>query len=318
MILGIDEVGRGAWAGPLVVGAVVLGGEVIPGLTDSKLLTKKKREQLDIQIQTHALGVGLGWVWPQEIDEIGLGPALRLATKRAVKDVHCSFHEIIIDGTINFLSDTALSSHVTTLKKADLLIPSVSAAAIHAKVARDAYMAEQGQIYSDYGFASHVGYGTLAHRQAIERLGVTPLHRLSIAPLARYASSRARMHDNRSTTDDTPVTSKQIGDAGEDAAAKELLRLGHEVIERNWKTKWCEIDIVTKKDDTYYFMEVKHRRSDISGDGLAAITDKKLQQMGFAAELYIQMKHLEAYDRCLGVIATSGTKPRVETILTLS
>lgn len=157
MILGIDEVGRGPWAGPLVVGAVVLGGTEIEGLTDSKKLSKKRRDELDVIIRRDAAGYGLGWVGANEIDEIGLSAALVLATKRAVEQVKAPYHEIIIDGTINFLKDTSKGGYVTTLKKADLLIPSVSAASIIAKVARDNYMAQQDVIYPEYKFASHVG-----------------------------------------------------------------------------------------------------------------------------------------------------------------
>jgi ribonuclease HII len=189
MILGIDEVGRGPWAGPLVIGAVVLGEKTIDGLTDSKKLTKKRRDELDVVIRAEASGYGLGWVHANEIDEIGLSAALILATKRAVEQVMTPYHEIIIDGTINFLKDTAKSQYVTTLKKADLLIPSVSAASIIAKVARDNYMIEQAEIYPEYKFESHVGYGTATHRAAIDKFGVTPLHRLSFAPLVKYKHS---------------------------------------------------------------------------------------------------------------------------------
>lgn len=187
MILGIDEVGRGPWAGPLVVGAVVLGAIMIDGLTDSKKLSKKRRQELDIIIRESAAGIGLGWVSSVEIDEIGLSQALVLATKRAVEQVLTTYHEIIIDGTVNFLSGTTKGKYVTTLKKADLLIPAVSAASIVAKVARDDYMTKQDAIYPKYGFKNHVGYGTAAHSAAIEIYGVTPLHRLSIAPLLKYA-----------------------------------------------------------------------------------------------------------------------------------
>lgn len=186
MILGIDEVGRGPWAGPLVIGAVVLGDTEIEGLTDSKKLTKKRRDALDVIIRGEALGYGLGWVDASEIDAIGLSAALILATKRAVEQIKVPYHEIIIDGTINFLKDTTKKKYVTTLPKADLLVPSVSAASIIAKVARDNYMTEQAVLYPAYKFDAHVGYGTAAHRAAIDQYGVTPLHRLSFAPLKKY------------------------------------------------------------------------------------------------------------------------------------
>lgn len=312
MILGIDEVGRGVWAGPLVVGAVVLGDTTIKGLTDSKALSKKAREQLAEQIHHEARAIGLGWVSAEEIDDIGLSEALRLATRRAVEQVrthNVAFHEIIIDGTVNFLQDTPLESYVSTLKKADLLIASVSAASIVAKVARDAYMREQDSVYPLWKFASHVGYGTAAHRQAIEQHGVTPLHRLSIAPLQKYAAAR------KNSTPTTEKTTRTIGDESETAAAETLVQQGHSITARNWKTKYCEIDIVSKKNDTYYFTEVKHRATSTSGDGLAAITPKKVAQMRFAATLYAHRHKLAQTNLQLLGVATTGQPPHVVDIV---
>lgn len=295
MILGIDEVGRGPWAGPLVVGAVVLGEVTIDGLTDSKKLTKKKREALDAEIRQKAAGFGLGWASAEEIDEVGLSAALRLATIRAVKQINVPYHEIIIDGTVNFLADTSKGKYVTTLAKADLLIASVSAASIIAKVARDTFMVEQEQAHPGYGFGSHVGYGTAAHRLAIEKQGVTPLHRLSFAPLQKYK------------------TTKAIGDEGENVAARYLLGSGYEIIDRNWKTTFCEIDIIALKHETLYFVEVKYRRQANQGGGIAAITPKKLQQMRFAAELYLT-KH-RRFDAHLAVLTVAGSPPIIEQFL---
>lgn len=312
MILGIDEVGRGPWAGPLVMGAVILGGAQIDGLTDSKKLTKKRRDELDLEIRSKALAFGLGWVSALEIDEVGLSKALQLACQRAVEAVDVagvSYSEIVIDGTINFLKDTTKGGYVSTMKKADLLVPAVSAASIIAKVARDNYMAEQDSIYSGYGFASHVGYGTAAHVKAIEQLGVTPLHRLSFAPLQKYQS--ASKTSTVLTRNVHGQTTRQIGDVSETAAANELMRRGHEIIDRNWKTKYCEIDIVSKKDDVLYFTEVKHRKNSKAGDGLMAITPKKLDQMKFAAKIYAHASKLEDIDLRLIAIATASDTPEV-------
>jgi len=307
MILGIDEVGRGPWAGPLVVGAVVLGDASIEGLTDSKKLTKKKRDALDVLIRRDAAGFGLGWVAAAEIDTVGLGAALRLATIRAVEQINTPYHEIIIDGTINFLSETTKGRYVTTIPKADLLIQSVSAASIIAKVARDNYMALQDDIYPGYGFTSHVGYGTAAHRAAIDALGVTPLHRLSFAPLAKYKAP--------TESPSTPKTTKQIGDDAESVAEAYLVQQGHAILERDWKTKFCEIDIVSVKDKTFYFTEVKYRKKAIQGSGLEAITQKKQQQMKFAAEFYVASKKLHGVAMQLVAIAVSGVPPSVESCL---
>lgn len=184
MVVGIDEVGRGPWAGPLVFGAVVLGGATIDGLTDSKKLTKKKREALDVLIRETAIAFGLGWVSAEELDEIGMSKACELACRRALEQITVPYSEIIIDGVVNFLKDTGKGPYVTTMKQADLLVPSVSAASVLAKVARDRFMEEQDALYPGYGFASHVGYGTKRHMDALKLLGVTPLHRKSFAPIA--------------------------------------------------------------------------------------------------------------------------------------
>lgn len=288
MIVGIDEVGRGPWAGPIVFGAVVLGDTGIDGLTDSKKLTKKRREAFDILIREQASACGLGWVHADELDIVGLAEACRLACRRALEQINVPYSQIIIDGTVNFLKDTGKGPFVTTMKQADLLVPSVSAASIIAKVARDAYMCAQVANYPEYGFNSHVGYGTAAHRTAIERYGVTPLHRLSFAPVARLA--QLQQPPVATALRSTVITTKQIGDKAEEVVAQYLKQNGHHIIERNWKTKFCEIDIVSQKDNTIYFTEVKYRKNANQGDGMAAITPRKLRQMKFAAK-YFALKH---------------------------
>ena len=159
-ILGIDEVGRGPWAGPLVIGAVILPKDEngnypdwVEPLTDSKKLSEKKREAYSKIILEHASATGLGWVNAKEIDQLGLSESLKLATRRAVEEVQkqkVPFTEIIIDGTVNFLKNTKLENYVTTLKKGDLLIKEISAASIIAKVARDDYMKELANKYPNY------------------------------------------------------------------------------------------------------------------------------------------------------------------------
>ena len=322
MILGIDEVGRGPWAGPLVVGTVILGGAEIEGLNDSKKLTKKRREALDGVIRDQAAAWALGWVSAGELDDVGMSQALRLATRRAVKQIqsqckekNLAFDEIIIDGTVNFLADTALERYVTVMAKADGLIPSVSAASIIAKVARDQFMTEQDAVYPGYGFASNAGYGVAKHRAAIERLGVTPLHRLSFAPLAKYANIEANSQNasGGKSKNQQEDTTRQIGDKGEQAAADRLVAEGHEIIARNWRTRYCEIDIVSMKDDVLWFTEVKYRKNDDFGGGLAAITAKKQRQMRFAAELFMA-KHpqYEGCDMRLLAVAVESSPPVVK------
>ena len=283
-VLGIDEVGRGPWAGPLVIGACILPYDKdgnfpdwVAPLTDSKKLTAKKREEYSEIILKNALATGLGWVSSREIDELGLSESLRLATRRAVEEIRkkkVPFTEIIIDGTQNFLKGTSLENYVTVLKKADLLIKEVSAASIIAKVARDRYMVELAEKYPGYGFEKHVGYGTAAHKKALEELGPSPEHRKSFKPI---------QNPNK-------ITTKELGDRAENIVTNYLRNKNHRIIARNHKTKFYEIDIVSIEDDKIYFTEVKYRKNYDRGTSLDMITKKKLQQMAFAAESFLKFK----------------------------
>ena len=186
------------------------------------------------------------------------------------------------------------------MAKADLLVPSVSAASIVAKVARDRYMAMQDDIYPGYQFGAHVGYGTAVHRQAIIELGITPLHRKSFAPIAAHLGVRDDLPQTTAMTD-VPT---EIGGRGETAAATYLSSHGFKIIERNWKTKACEIDIVAEKAGIVHFVEVKYRKNKQQGGGLAAITPQKLRQMERAAKLW-QQRYKEQ-DARLSVIEVTG------------
>ncbi len=303
MIVGIDEVGRGPWAGPIVFGAVMLGDAQIDGLTDSKKLSKKKREALDVLIREQASSWGLGWVHADELDELGLAGACTVACRRALEQISLPYSQIILDGTVNFLKDTGKGPYVTTMKKADLLVPSVSAASIIAKVARDNWMAEQDLVYPGYKFGSHVGYGTALHSSAIEKNGLTPLHRRSFAPIAKFAGVTPLETRSSSKNKNAP---KSIGDTAETTASEYLLRRGFDVLQRNWKTRWCEIDIVAQKEGRIYFVEVKYRKNADQGGGIAAITATKKRQMKFAAELWMQGRGMS--DAALSVVEVSGAE----------
>lgn len=185
-LVGIDEAGRGAWAGPLTVGVVILGDWTSEALADSKLLDRASRKSLAEAIYKNAVSATVGWVSPAEIDEIGLTAATTLAIRRALEDVEYAGHEMVIDGHINYFKEYAASR---CLIKADRSVPAVSAASIIAKVARDEYMAELSVKYPDYGFEKHVGYGTKIHSDALAVFGVTDLHRLSYKPILAYGKA---------------------------------------------------------------------------------------------------------------------------------
>ena len=272
--------GRGPYAGPLVIGACILGDwqnsentEWIEKLTDSKKLSAKRREELYVLIKEKALATAAGWVSSAEIDEVGLSEALRLATRRAVEQIQKTkvpFSEIIIDGTMNFLAGTKLEKYVSTLKKGDFLVKEISAASILAKVERDKYMTELDAVYPEYGFGKHVGYGTAAHQKAMEEFGLTPEHRRSFRPVREIA-------ENKTTT-------KQLGDQGEQVVVDYLEASSHEIVARNYKTKLFEVDIISRRSRVLYFTEEKYRGGSDFGAGLDFIDQKKQQKMRLAVE----------------------------------
>jgi len=183
-MIGIDEVGRGAWAGPLLVVAARLkkGKSHPPGLNDSKKLTLKKRQQLFLLI-FDAYDLGEGWVSADMIDSLGLSRALESAAILAVTHHDLLADEqIIIDGTVNFLRNTQLKN-VKVQAKADSDAAIVSAASIAAKVMRDVVMNDIARNFPEYSFEKHVGYGTKAHRLAIDKHGLTRYHRRSFKPM---------------------------------------------------------------------------------------------------------------------------------------
>ncbi len=308
MILGIDEVGRGPYAGPLVIGACILGdwqnsesAEWIEKLTDSKKLSAKRREELYVLIKEKALAAATGWVSSAEIDEIGLSEALRLATRRAVEQIQQTkvpFSEIIIDGTMNFLAGTKLEKYVSTLKKGDFLVKEISAASILAKVERDNYMAKLDTVYPEYGFGKHVGYGTAAHQKAMEEFGLTPEHRRSFSPVREIAEGKTTVKPKTATRLETAAepkntseqktknkqktTTKQLGDRGEQVVVDFLVAAGHEIVARNYKTKLFEVDIISRKNEVLYLTEVKYRSDHDFGEALDFIDKKKQQKMHLA------------------------------------
>lgn len=183
LICGIDEAGRGPWAGPVTAGAVILDpAQPIEGLTDSKKLTEKKRAALEPIIKQRVLAWGLGWASPEDIDTLNIRQANHLAMRRAVEALGIVPDTILIDG-----NDTPadLPCPARSIIKGDLTEPCISAASILAKTARDRLMIALDTEHPGYGFSAHKGYGTKVHAEALTRLGPCPAHRMSFAPVRR-------------------------------------------------------------------------------------------------------------------------------------
>jgi len=184
-VAGIDEAGRGAWAGPVCAAAVVLPlahpdlADLLCEVRDSKLLSPARRETLLPIIQENAEAVGVGWASPVEIDAIGIVPATRWAMACAVNGLGGKVNVLLIDHVRLPEIDLPQKS----LPKADVHCMSVAAASIVAKVTRDRLMVALDEDFPGYGFARHKGYGTRQHRQALDHLGPSSIHRMSWSPM---------------------------------------------------------------------------------------------------------------------------------------
>ncbi|MDE5789430.1 MAG: ribonuclease HII [Clostridia bacterium] len=175
-ICGVDEVGRGPLAGPVVCAAVIMPlGELIEGVDDSKKLSAKKREILSENIINKAVAYRICRVEPRIIDQINILQATRLCMKNAVEGLEIAPDFVLTDG--NMTLDIAIPQR--SIIKGDALSYSIGAASIIAKVYRDKLMADYAKEYPQYGFESNVGYGSQAHIKAIEQFGLTPIHRRS-------------------------------------------------------------------------------------------------------------------------------------------
>jgi ribonuclease HII len=181
-VAGLDEAGRGALAGPVAVGAVILPSDktllshALAGVRDSKQLTPLQRELLAPRIQKTALAWSVAFASAEEIDSQGIVPATRLAALRALQELSISPQYLLTDFRLEL---PQLDISQTSLVKGDMHCLSIAAASILAKTARDAYMRELDCQYQGYGLEKHKGYGTQAHRLALKRLGASPIHRKS-------------------------------------------------------------------------------------------------------------------------------------------
>jgi ribonuclease HII len=192
LIAGIDEAGRGPLAGPVVAGAVVLPLGKRPAwldqVRDSKMLAPRERERLFDCIQQDSASVGVGIVWHDDIDRIGIAPATRLAMRRAVEDMAVKPEYLLID----FVRLPSVPLPQRSIVNGDALCFSIAAASIIAKVSRDRIMLDLDRQYPGYGMARHKGYATSEHLEFLRRLGPCPVHRRTFSPVQAVSSAPAR------------------------------------------------------------------------------------------------------------------------------
>lgn len=203
-LAGVDEAGVGAWAGPVTAAAVILPRNTsLKGLTDSKLLTAKRRATLFESIRECAVAIGVGRLEVSEIDRLNVYSAAMLARRRAVEALLLAPAHVLVDGRRRIWG---LKLPQTPVVEGDRLHPSISAASIIAKVTRDRLMEELGEVYPAYGFERHKGYGTLLHLTALARLGPLPVHRHSYLPVITSEHRQPDFFSIHSTEGNTGVS----------------------------------------------------------------------------------------------------------------
>ena len=335
-VAGIDEVGRGCLAGPVVVAAVILPCEtVIDGLDDSKRLKPEQREDLYEVISSAAMAVGTGWVGAEEIDKINILEASMAAMRTALAALRPQPQVVLVDG--NRLPGSGLQEHPVV--DGDARSMSIAAASVLAKVDRDRRMVELDEIHPGYGFAGNKGYGSADHLEALRRLGPCPLHRRSFGPVAdligRNESDSYRIfaegidgcadvaelarigeHVRAAKGDLSAGELKSLrrlyrlqvrrlddlGWRGEKVAVDYLRRRGYEIVEQRYRGAGGEVDVVARIGSTIAFVEVKGS-GDALSDPVARVDRRKRTHLTRAARRWLADRGRAEFDYRFDVVA---------------
>lgn len=275
LIAGVDEVGRGPLAGPVVAAAVILPqNHKIPFVNDSKQLSAQKRALLAEQIKKEAIAFAVGVVPNARIDEINILQATYEAMQQALAQLSPQPDFILADAVTIPKVDIPQQSII----KGDAKSLSIAAASIVAKVTRDAMMEEMAKAYPHYDFASNKGYGSQKHIAGIAEHGLCPIHRRSFV---------GKILENQKN-------STEKGAIGEALAVREMKKHGYTILEQNYRSGHGEIDIIAKKDDIIVFTEVKRRTSDTHGTPAEAVDKAKQSRIIRTAQAYLALQ--EWYD----------------------
>lgn len=272
LVCGIDEVGRGPLAGPVVAAAVILPKDCkIHGVDDSKKLSPQKREDLYDLILEQAVSYGIGVVSPERIDEINILQATYEAMRHAIGQLNPAPRFVLADA----VTIPGVPIPQKGIVKGDAKSISIAAASIVAKVYRDRLMQSYDEMYPQYGFGGHKGYGSAAHIAALRVHGTCPIHRNSF--VKNFVGKDSK---------------QEKGVYGEEMAVKQMRAMGYEILERNYKKQGGEIDIIAKKDTYIIFTEVKYRKGRAQGMPMEAVDKRKQERIIGTAKKYIQQQEL--------------------------
>jgi uncharacterized protein (TIGR00252 family) len=256
-VAGVDEAGRGPWAGPVVAAAVIFPEDIhIEGIKDSKALSPKKREEFSGIIREKALSFATGIVESDEIDSINILQATFSAMRKALEQLSKKPQFLLVDGNRRI---PEVDIPQLAIIKGDTLSMSIIAAGILAKVTRDEIMLKYHEKFPEYGFIRHKGYGTREHEKRLKDFGPSELHRFSFSPV-RGAK-------------------KMLGRWGEEKAVRFLRERGYEILGRNLRTRFGEVDILAENEGVVAFVEVKTRSKDTFGRGEEAVSRLKQKRL---------------------------------------
>ena len=301
-ICGIDEVGRGPLAGPVVAGAVILPRDSkILYLNDSKQLTAKKRDELYDVIMREAVAVGIGYASPARIDEINILQATYEAMREAISKLSVK-PDVLLNDAVKI---PQVDIRQVPIIKGDAKSVSIAAASIVAKVTRDRLMEEYDKVLPGYGFASNKGYGSAEHIAALKEIGRhrSTGSRLSAISCKGTASKKERV---------SHLNQREVGTRQESRAAEYLESLGYHILVRNFRCRFGEIDLIAKQDDTYIFIEVKYRTGRTAGDPTSAVDGKKQKKISKTADYYRMLHQIPMDVPCrFDVVAETPEEIRV-------
>jgi len=302
LVAGVDEVGRGCLAGPVVAAAVILAPDTsIPGLDDSKVLTPSHREQLRKVIVDQALAVSLGAVPAPEIDRLNILQASLKAMREALKGLAIEPDRVLVDGNrvpgSRFVESAVVGGDARSI--------SIAAASVVAKVHRDELMVRLDEAHPGYGFARHKGYGSAEHLMALQELGPCSLHRRSFRPVTQAAGERPS-----SPADSTPASCRDdVGERGEAAAAAHLESGGYRILARQYRGAGGEIDLIVRRSDCVVFVEVKTSRHQSFPHPEDRVRRDKQQHLTRAARHFLARHGLRGecrFDVIAVVLGTGG------------
>lgn len=278
-IIGIDEVGRGALIGDVIVAAVCVDIEnQIEGIKDSKRLSEKKRNLLAKEIREKAIAFSIAGAPPSVIDKVNIKRATILSMQNALIQLLEKLKEKGITPDCVLVDAEVIETELEciSLAKGDELCYSIGCASIVAKVYRDALCEKWDEDYPGYNLKKHKGYGTKEHRESLVKLGPSPIHRTTFLK---------KMNNWKDA-------STYIGHEGEDKAVEYLLDMGYEIIDRNYKIYFGEVDIIAKINEILCFIEVKRRADTDYGYAFEAVTKEKQRKIKLCAEYFVMVNKL--------------------------